>query len=210
MRHPHETDERAQQRAEDGGENRNDHGGLQTIPDEEIAFLLEDIAAKTVGDRREKRDGRALGDRLGPIGGDVALEGEDPIPHFIVRVREVDLLLSLFGNVDGSGDHVDLAGGDGGDQTAELHIGELHFFADDRAESLDELNVEAEQLIVLDESKRSAAGADADDQHAAGFRLRELRHAQLALLDPAVHHAGINAILLDVGEEAIEILPQLF
>jgi hypothetical protein len=38
--------------------------------------------------------------------------------------------------------------------------------------------------------------------------MSNFRHPQFTLLDPAIHHAGINAVLLDHSQETIEALPQ--
>ena len=107
-RHPHETDDGAQQRAEYGRQDRENNRGLQTIPDEQITILVEQIASNTLGDGCEKRAGSTPGGRFGVVGGNIALEGNHPVTHFVVWVREVDLPLSFLSNVDGGRDHVDL------------------------------------------------------------------------------------------------------
>ena len=63
---------------------------------------------------------------------------------------------------------------------------------------------------LLAESLSGFAAAHADDNHAAGFRMNNLRYPRFALLDPAIHHVGIHAVVLDLSQETIEVVPELF
>ena len=57
--------------------------------------------------------------------------------------------------------------------------------------------------------KGAPPGAHADHQYARRLRMIDLRHAHLALFDPAIHHVRVNAVLFDLRQEAIEVPSQI-
>ena len=88
----------------------------------------------------------------------------------VVGGGEVDLLLTFFGDGDARGDHVDRAGGERRDEGVKAHVHDLDVVAGLVGDGLDEVDVEAGELLGLrvEEFERRERGFGADAQRVAG------------------------------------------
>ena len=99
--------------------HRDDHGDLQSVPNEEIPFFLDYVALETVGNAFEEgwRCCPRIVFFLGVIRGrNILFQGEDACAQFVVWIGKGDLFLSLLCDHQRAGNHIYLVGRDGGDQ----------------------------------------------------------------------------------------------
>ncbi len=159
-RHAHEADQRAQRGAEEGGRDGDDRRGAEAVQEQQIAALLDDVVVPTGRHLGQERSRRRLGrSRRAP--GQVRLQDVGDARRFVVGSGEVDPQLALLGDEDGGDDHLHLAAGGRGDQTAEWHFRPGGFAAEVCGESLDQLDVQADPLAVDDRRERQRADTGA-------------------------------------------------